>query len=74
LPFWAVGAILSPDESSPFAGARVRIAGVSQLLITDENLPYVQFVDGSCVLSAGWLLAVQRFLEERKEVAAAFGP
>ncbi|SIO59839.1 Glycosyltransferase, GT2 family [Rhodovulum sp. ES.010] len=69
----AAGAeVVELDMSVPFTAARARNAGVAALGAAPA-LAYVQFVDGDCEVTAGWIAAAQRFLDSHPEVAAVTG-
>ena len=60
------------DLSTPFTAARARNAGYRRL--KEIAAPdYVQFIDGDCVLDAGWIDAAAAFLDREPGVAAACG-
>ena len=61
------------DMSVPFTAARARNAGMQRLMQVHPQVSLVQFVDGDCEVIAGWLVAAQRFLEERADVACVCG-
>jgi len=61
--------VVALDMTQPFTAARARNAGVARI----EDAEFVQFLDGDCVLQAGWIDAAQRFLEARTEVVAVCG-
>ncbi len=62
---------LSADE--PFSAARGRNEGFEKLTERYPELEYVQFVDGDCELSNGWLEKAVSFLNESKNVAVVCG-
>ena len=67
----ALGArIVSLDASRPFTAGRARNAGFAAL---PEGIGLVQFVDGDCLLDAGWAETAASFLHDRPSVAAAAG-
>ncbi len=47
--------VVNLDMSVPFTAARARNAGFEKLLELDETPQFVQFLDGDCIMSAGWL-------------------
>jgi GT2 family glycosyltransferase len=57
----------------PFSAARGRQAGFDRLAADDDGLEYVQFLDGDCTLSEGWLDDAQQFLDDSPDVAAVAG-
>lgn len=68
----AAGAtVVRLDMDRPFTAARARNAGFAAL---GADLPdYVQFMDGDCALSPGWVDTALAFLEARPQVAVACG-
>ena len=65
--------IVSLDDSRPFTAARARNEGFSRLLKLSPDCVGVQFVDGDCRVSDGWLSAAVRVLAARPEVAVVCG-
>jgi glycosyltransferase involved in cell wall biosynthesis len=61
------------DLSRPFTAARARNDGFAMLVGLRPNVRYVQFVDGDCILSSGWIDKALAFLEQRDDVAIACG-
>src|SRR5262245_57204872 len=57
----------------PFTAARARNAGARRLESIVSDLALVQFIDGDCVLSPGWLSAGQGFLQANESFAAVAG-
>lgn len=66
-------AVLELDMSIPFTAARARNAGHQLLLRGEGHIKYVQFVDGDCVLDAGWLDAACAFLDQDPKAACVCG-
>lgn len=64
--------VVDLDTTIPFTAARARNAGFEQL-INDHDPRFVQFVDGDCMLDAGWITTAQAFLNERPDVALVCG-
>ncbi|MFK7837228.1 MAG: glycosyltransferase family 2 protein [Sulfitobacter sp.] len=62
--------VITLDMTQPFTAARARNAGIAAV---DPGQDYVQFLDGDCVLRAGWLATAQRFLEGTPKAAVACG-
>lgn len=72
----AVGAgasVVELDSTRPFSAARARNAGFRQLCIAYPNLRFVQFVDGDCLVDAGWLPSALRTLTSQPDVAVVCG-
>jgi glycosyltransferase involved in cell wall biosynthesis len=65
--------VIELDRSSPFTAARARNAGFDRLRSIHPEAAWVQFIDGDCELSAGWLPRAQRFLAEHPQAAVAWG-
>lgn len=65
--------VVALDMSVPFTAARARNAGLDRLNEVRPGLPYVQFVDGDCVMSGGWLGAAEAFLDGHDGVAVVCG-
>jgi Predicted glycosyltransferases len=66
-------AVVSLDTSIPFTAARARNAGFDALLTQNADLDAVQFLDGDCVLDAGWLPAATTALQGDEHLAVVFG-
>jgi GT2 family glycosyltransferase len=62
---------LNMDE--PFTAARARNAGWRALLRAHPDVRYVQFVDGDCSISDGWIESARDFLEGNPGYGAASG-
>lgn len=65
--------VLELDASRPLSAARARNEGFDRLLSLHPGLEAVQFVDGDCVLAAGWIDRAARELESRAELAIVAG-
>ena len=61
------------DPARPFSAARARNEGFERLREIVPGVRLVQFVDGDCELSEGWLGRAASVLDERQEVAAVCG-
>src|SRR3954447_10239537 len=61
------------DPSRPFSAARARNDGFERLREIVPGVRLVQFIDGDCELSGGWLERAARALDERHDVAAVCG-
>lgn len=69
----ALGAeALRLDMSVPFTAARARNAGATRLIET-AHPDYIQFIDGDCTLSAGWIGKATAFLDAHADVAVVCG-
>ena len=65
--------VVELDARIPFTAARARNEGFEQLQQVMPNLPYVQFVDGDCEVTAGWIENAVAFLESHRDVAVVCG-
>ncbi|WP_417250398.1 glycosyltransferase family 2 protein [Celeribacter sp.] len=65
--------VVDLDMTQPFTAARARNAGVSALREMGAEVDFVQFVDGDCVMEAGWIDAGRAFLDTHDGVAVASG-
>lgn len=63
----------SLDPLKPFSAARARNEGFKKLTSMFQNVKFVQFVDGDCILSNGWLDAATTALLEVENRAAVVG-
>lgn len=55
-----VDSVLELDPVKPFSAARARNEGFERLTALFPTLELIQFVDGDCVLSEGWLEAARQ--------------
>ncbi|MEQ6248533.1 glycosyltransferase [Sulfitobacter sp. HNIBRBA3233] len=62
--------VVELDMTQPFTAARARNAGLSAL---PDSTDLVQFLDGDCVLDAGWIATARQFLQGHPEVAVVCG-
>ncbi|NNE52147.1 MAG: glycosyltransferase [Sulfitobacter sp.] len=62
--------VIDLDLSIPFTAARARNAG---LAVLDEDVRYVQFLDGDCEIREGWIETAQAFLDASPEIAVVCG-
>lgn len=65
--------IVELDMAKPFTAARARNAGFERLMEMRQSLSYVQFVDGDCIITEGWLESAHSFLEVHADVAITCG-
>lgn len=65
--------VLELDPSRPFSAARGRNEGAQALRALAPEVRYVQFLDGDCVMSPGWLEAAEAALEDEPECAIVIG-
>ena len=70
----ALGAeVCALDMTQAFTAARARNAGFLRAMEMRAELRYVQFVDGDCTVTEGWLEAAESFLSKHVRVATVFG-
>lgn len=62
--------VVDLDMSVPFTAARARNAGFEAL---EPKPDYVQFIDGDCMVVAGWLTTARDFLAENTDVGIVTG-
>lgn len=65
--------VVELDMSIPFTAARARNAGYQRLLSKTSDISMVQFLDGDCELSAGWIETAVNFLESHREFGIVSG-
>ena len=65
--------VVKLDMRTQFTAARARNAGFTRLREVAPELDFVQFVDGDCELTHGWLQAAITFLAQDVEVACVCG-
>lgn len=65
--------VVQLDMSRPFTAARARNEGMEELLRVCPGVTYVQFVDGDCEISEGWLRHAMEELGERPRTAVVCG-
>jgi GT2 family glycosyltransferase len=65
--------VVELDMARPFTAARARNEGVEALVGVRPGVEYVQFVDGDCEISAGWLERAAGELDARPEFAVVCG-
>ncbi len=63
--------LLSMEQ--PFTAGRARNAGFRRLLQMHPDIRYVQFVDGDCRISDGWLQFARAWLQQHPEDAIVCG-
>jgi glycosyltransferase involved in cell wall biosynthesis len=70
----ATGAtVVTLEMDRPFTAARARNAGVAALEAAGAAPDYVQFIDGDCTLSSGWIATAQAWLDANPQTAVACG-
>ncbi|HWD32947.1 MAG TPA: glycosyltransferase family 2 protein [Pseudomonas sp.] len=65
--------VLALDMTRPFTAARARNEGFARLQRLLPSMRHVQFVDGDCEVTAGWLPKAQAFLYAHPAVAVVCG-
>jgi len=65
--------VVELDMSIPFSAARARNEGYQFLLKHYPEVEYIQFVDGDCEVSNGWIRAAYEHLDANKQLAAVCG-
>jgi GT2 family glycosyltransferase len=65
--------VLQLDAARPFSAARARNEGAQALLEQQPGLAFVQFLDGDCLIAAGWLDAAEVALRSDGRCAVVFG-
>ena len=65
--------VIELDMSIPFSAARGRNAGYKHLIDIQDNIEYIQFVDGDCEVVNGWIKNGVQFLDENPEYAVVCG-
>jgi glycosyltransferase involved in cell wall biosynthesis len=66
-------AVVCLDMAKPFTAARARNEGLKQALLMAPDVRFVQFVDGDCEFSPGWLETAGSYLVENPKVAVVCG-
>jgi GT2 family glycosyltransferase len=61
------------DSRLPFTAARARNEGFRRLRTLHADVGFVQFVDGDCEVTKGWLEKAHLFLSRNPDVAAVCG-
>lgn len=70
----AVGAhVVNLDLTRPFTAARARNEGAARLRELAPEARFIQFLDGDCELSPGWLETALSFMKGRPDVAIVCG-
>jgi GT2 family glycosyltransferase len=65
--------VVDLDMSVPFSAARARNAGYRQLIATDPDLSYVQFLDGDMEVLPGWIDAAASEMDRDLAIVAVTG-
>lgn len=65
--------VVELDMSTPFTAARARNEGAHKLISANPNIEYIQFVDGDCEVTPGWIQSASKYLKSNITLAAVFG-
>lgn len=65
--------VVALDMGLPFTAARARNEGFKRLRDLAPHIDYVQFVDGDCEITKGWLKNATNFLRGHEDVAVVCG-
>jgi GT2 family glycosyltransferase len=65
--------VVTLDMSHPFTAARARNAGFDALIAHGDLTDIVQFLDGDCIMSAGWLDAASKVMRDAPELGLVTG-
>ncbi len=65
--------VVELDRSTPFSAARARNEGAEALKSGATRPDYLQFVDGDCQLTPGWIEIAKSHLEARPELGIVAG-
>ena len=65
--------VVELDGSKPFSAARARNEGFQTLVDRHPRIKYVQFIDGDCTLSLGWIEAAAPEFDKDPRLAAVTG-
>lgn len=65
--------VVDLDMTQPFTAARARNEGTCRLQEMDQDLKFVQYVDGDCEIAEGYLVAAAEALRTSPELAAVAG-
>ena len=68
-----IDAVIELDTLTPFSAARARNEGFAKLKSLFPKVEYVQFVDGDCVLSTGWMETARQAMVEDEMRASVIG-
>jgi GT2 family glycosyltransferase len=66
-------AVVELDLSIPFTAARARNEGFARLMALDPSCQFVQFVDGDCEITEGWLECAASELAGDEKLAVVCG-
>ena len=65
--------VVELDPAGPMNAGRGRREGAERLLRDHPTLDYIQFIDGDCLLQAGWVAKALAFLGDHPRAAVACG-
>jgi GT2 family glycosyltransferase len=69
----AIRDVVRLDMRQPFTAARARNEGYRRLRELGPEVAFVQFVDGDCEMTRGWLENARKFLTEHPAIAVVCG-
>lgn len=61
------------DMKIPFNAGRARNEGFSHIIKKNQNIKYIQFIDGDCEIVEGWLSFARNYLENNVNCAVVAG-
>lgn len=65
--------IVALDMRIPFTAARARNAGVDRLKQQSDEIEFVQFVDGDCEMTKGWIQTASDYLDAHPNISVVCG-
>ncbi len=65
--------VVELDLSIPFSAGRARNAGYRKLIGTNQDIKFIQFLDGDCQVIDDWLEKAEQFLTMNQSVAVVTG-
>lgn len=65
--------VVELDMTQPFTAARARNEGFARLMELNNNLEFVQFVDGDCQIAPGWIDAAIAEISRQPKTAVICG-
>jgi GT2 family glycosyltransferase len=65
--------VVELDMTRPFSAARARNNGFEKAVIENPSVKFIQFVDGDCQITRGWIDTASEYMETHLDVAAVAG-
>ncbi|WP_395331043.1 glycosyltransferase [Novosphingobium sp. BL-8H] len=65
--------VIELDSTLPFTAARGRNAGFERIMALWPDTQFVQFIDGDCEISSGWIAAALAEIKDAPGTAIVFG-